>query len=194
MRSKVSVNKGKGKAPAPKRKIQEGRPQQETRSEDEIEAEPNENIQDEDEEPTQREQTPNEGSHVETSKTTQQMDEKICEFFEQNSFFYDLTHESYKDRKRRDVVLAELAAGLGSNWTGDTVWKRFKSLRTDYGKIKALQKKGKSGSGAKKFTRKQQWKLRALQFLDPYSRKGVGNSEETELGQVSSCQGNVVYL
>lgn len=148
MRSKVSVNKGKGKAPAPKRKIQESRLQQETSSEDEIEAEPNENIQDEDKEPTQREQTPNEGSDVETSKTTQQMDEKICEFFEQNSFFYDLTHESYKDRKRRDVVLAEFAAGLGSDWAGDTVWKRFKSLQT-MGSLKPYRRKGRAGPGPK---------------------------------------------
>jgi len=80
MRSKVIVTKGKGKAPAPKRKkIQEGRLQQETSSEDEIEAEPNENIQDEDKEPTQREQTPNEGSDIKTIKTKQQMDENICE-------------------------------------------------------------------------------------------------------------------
>ena len=79
MRSKVSVNKGMGKAPAPKRekyrKVDRSKKlaaktrlrlnQMKTfRTKTKIQ---------------KREQTPNEGSDVETSKTTQQMDEKIRE-------------------------------------------------------------------------------------------------------------------
>lgn len=160
--------KGKSKAPARKRIRQEPDPQQEHSNSSE-----DEHISDIEEE-----------NDKETSKGAEQIDEKICDFFEQNSFFYDLTHESYKDKKRRDSTLAEFASALGSGWTGDKIWSRFKSLRTDYGKIKAQLKKGKSGSGAKKLTQKQQWKLRAFQFLEPYSRKGACDTQDTELGQI----------
>lgn len=45
---------------------------------------------------------------------------------------------------------------------------RFTSNRTNYGKLKKKVKGTKSGSGALKLTRLQQWTLRRYACLDPY--------------------------
>jgi len=59
------------------------------------------------------------------------------------------------------------------------ILRRFKSLRTDYGKLKKL---GKSGSGAKKLTSLQRWKLARFSFLEGHI---TPRSYAQELGRVS---------
>nr|KAG5713570.1 hypothetical protein BaRGS_024618 [Batillaria attramentaria] len=67
--------------------------------------------------------------------------------------------------------------------------KRWKNLRTDYGKLRKVL--GKSGQGAKKMSSLQQWKLMALAFLDKHiQRRGSGQigrgAEEEDMDEVSS--------
>lgn len=120
--------------------------------------------------------------------------EKIADFFEGHSHFYDMTHQDYKNKQRRNFELAEFAAVLGHGWTADKVWRRFVSLRTDYGKLKGIVQKGKSGSGAPKWTPKQKWKLTRLQFLNPFIKRGSGPSGvEEEIGKVSISQNMIEY-
>jgi len=68
------------------------------------------------------------------------------------------------------------------------VWTRFKSIRTDYGKLKRELKEGKSGSGAKKLTPLQKWKVKRYSFLDAYIKV---RASEDQLGKVSISQDNL---
>jgi len=120
-------------------------------------------------------------------------DEKIVEFFADRSYFYDISHEHYKNKPRRNFELDEFAAVLGPGWTRDRVWTRFTSMRTDYGKMKALIAKGKSGQAPIKWTPKQRWKLANLQFLNPYIKRGGSSGPEEEMGQVSTSQNKTEY-
>lgn len=113
--------------------------------------------------------------------------EKICDFFEDHTHFYDMTHTDYKNKQRRNFELSQFAAVLGHGWTADKVWRRFLSLRTDYGKLRGMVQKGKSGSGAVKWTPKQRWKLQRMQFLNPFM-KGAGSATQDEMGKVSISQ------
>ena len=64
--------------------------------------------------------------------------------------------------------------------TAEKILRRWKNWRTDYGKLRRWV--GKTGQGARKKSVLQQWKLRALAFLDPYIlRRGSGS----EMGRVS---------
>ena len=45
-------------------------------------------------------------------------EERIASFFEDQPYFYDLSHESYKNKKLRAAELAEFAATLGPKWDG----------------------------------------------------------------------------
>jgi len=65
--------------------------------------------------------------------------------------------------------------------SGKAVWTRFRSIRTDYGKLKKEAKKGKSGQGAKKLTPLQQWKVSRYRFLDAYIKM---RTSEEEIGKV----------
>lgn len=124
-----------------------------------------------------------------TVDTDQIFNEKIADFFEDHRHFYDMTHSDYKNKQRRNFELQEFAGVLGHDWTPDSIWKRFVSLRTDYGKLKALIQKGKSGSAPVKWTPKQKWKLQRLQFLNPYIKRGTGPSGiPEEMGKVSISQ------
>lgn len=115
--------------------------------------------------------------------------EKIAEFFEDHPHFYNMTHNDYKNKQRRNFELKEFAAILGHGWTADKVWRRFVSLRTDYGKLKGVIQKAKSGSAAPKWTPKQKWKLQRLQFLNPFMKRGGGPSGiPEEMGKVSISQ------
>jgi len=117
------------------------------------------------------------------------INEKIADFFEQRTYFYDISSEDYKNKQRRNFELAEFAALLGRGWTGDRIWRRFLSLRTDYGKLRGIIQKGKSGRAPPMFTPKQKWKLARLTFLNPYMKRGSGFScTEEELGKVSISQ------
>ncbi|XP_011472611.1 uncharacterized protein LOC101174338 [Oryzias latipes] len=159
----------KGKAPAPKKtKVQAVQPQQESSSDEESEQASVADTGDE------------RSSHGEEEPD---VEEKIVSFFKERPHFYDLTHASYKNKQRRNFELTEFASALGHGWTAEKLWKRFVSLRTDYGKLLKVIRKDKSNSGAKKLTPKQQWKLRRMQFLDPH-RKKAGVDEEEELGNV----------
>ncbi|XP_024126788.1 uncharacterized protein LOC112145660 [Oryzias melastigma] len=114
------------------------------------------------------------------------IEERIVSFFEDRPHFYDLTHASYKNKQRRNFELAEFACVLGHGWTPEKLWKRFVSLRTDYGKLLKMIRQSKSGSGVKKLTPKQQWKLRRMQFLEPH-RKNAAVCGEEELGNVPAA-------
>ena len=97
-----------------------------------------------------------------------------------------MSDERYKNKQRRNFELQEFAAVLGAGWTGEKVWRRFLSLRTDYGKLWTVIQKGKLGSAAPKFTAKQKWKLERMQFLDPYMKRADSSTAaEGEMGKVS---------
>lgn len=46
------------------------------------------------------------------------VESKIVEFFEARPYFYDIGSEDYKNKKRRNAELTELAAELGSPFDG----------------------------------------------------------------------------
>jgi len=48
----------------------------------------------------------------------QDVEEKIAQFFEDRPYFYDLSNELYKNKKRRDSELQDLASALGPKWDG----------------------------------------------------------------------------
>jgi len=75
--------------------------------------------------------------------------------------------------------------------SGDAVWTRFKSIRTDIGKLKKDAKKGKSGSAPKKLTPLQQWKVRRYAFLEAYIKVRAG---EEEMGKVSISHNEFVTM
>ncbi len=56
----------------------------------------------------------------------------------------------------------------------DEILRKFKSLRTDYGKLKKLPR---SGSGAKKLTNVQLWKLNRFRFLDAHITRRMHGQE-----------------
>lgn len=116
--------------------------------------------------------------------------EKIVDFIEDHPHFFDMALKDYKNKERRNFELSEFASVLGHGWTPDKIWKRFVSLRTEYGKLLAQVQKGKSGSGARKYTRKQQWKMTRLQFLNPHMKRGNATAcaTEDEIGKVRSAR------
>lgn len=70
------------------------------------------------------------------------------------------------------------------------MWTRFKSIRTDIGKLKKDLKKGKSGSGSKPLTPLQQWKLKRYAFLEAFIKVRASD----EIGKVSISQNNSVTI
>jgi len=48
----------------------------------------------------------------------QEVEERIADFFEARPYFYDLSHDKYKNRKLRDYELAQFAKSLGRKWDG----------------------------------------------------------------------------
>jgi len=69
-------------------------------------------------------------------------------------------------------------------FTGSKVKTRFRSLRTDFVRLKRELKllKSKSGVGAKKLTALQRWKLQRFNFLSAHCRP---TKLPEELGRVS---------
>ena len=64
----------------------------------------------------------------------------------------------------------------------ETLWKRFKTNRTDHGKLRARVKKAKSGLGQlRALTQRQIFKLNRYSFLDQYQKP---RNETETLGQV----------
>lgn len=45
-------------------------------------------------------------------------EELIASFFEDRPYFYDLTHEAYKNKRLRASELADFAKSLGPKWDG----------------------------------------------------------------------------
>ena len=43
--------------------------------------------------------------------------DKIVAFFEERPYFYDISHEAYSNRKRKDAEVAEFAKTIG--WNGE---------------------------------------------------------------------------
>jgi len=58
------------------------------------------------------------GSEEADYEGRQDIEEKIAQFFEDRPYFYDISSEIYKNKRRRDCELAEFAASLGPKWDG----------------------------------------------------------------------------
>ena len=184
-----NVGKGKGKPPPSKKAKKTPEPEPPSTSEEEDDDEEDRD-RDEDDEAADDDDD-DQSSQKKSSREREKVDieEVLCRFFEARTYFYDLADERYKDKLGRQTELEQLALELGPGWTGDNAWKRFVSLRTDYGKLRQQLRKGKSGSGAIRLTVKQKWKLSRLSFLDPFMRKSGAGTDE--MGKVSICQDNI---
>ena len=84
-------------------------------------AEPEEGIQEQSQEPTEEplpegEAAGPEGDGDKTDKAgtvcTTEQDEQIAAFFEEHTFFYDMTNSEYKNKKKRENLLLELARSM----------------------------------------------------------------------------------
>uniref|UniRef100_UPI00358F4212 transcriptional regulator ATRX homolog n=1 Tax=Myxine glutinosa TaxID=7769 RepID=UPI00358F4212 len=105
----------------------------------------------------------------------------IVEFYEAHPYFYNLRHEKYRNTKLKEAELAELAKEI--KWTVEKIKRRFKNLRSAYGKLKnRAGSSGKSGQASSKLTSLQQWKLRNLAFLDEVIQP---RTQGQELGRVA---------
>uniref|UniRef100_UPI00358FB56D uncharacterized protein isoform X1 n=1 Tax=Myxine glutinosa TaxID=7769 RepID=UPI00358FB56D len=107
--------------------------------------------------------------------------QRIVEFYEAHPYFYNLRHEKYRNTKLKEAELAELAKEI--KWTVEKIKRRFKNLRSAYGKLKnRAGSSGKSGQASSKLTSLQQWKLRNLAFLDEVIQP---RTQGQELGRVA---------
>ncbi|XP_071083691.1 uncharacterized protein [Haliotis cracherodii] len=98
--------------------------------------------------------------------------QRIVEFYEAHPYFYNLTHEKYRNTKLKEAELAELAKEI--KWTVSSesnpvekIKRRFKNLRSAYCKLKnRAGSAGKWGQASRRLTSRQEWKLRNLAFLE----------------------------
>ncbi|XP_048252656.1 uncharacterized protein LOC125380935 [Haliotis rufescens] len=91
--------------------------------------------------------------------------QRIVEFYEAHPYFYNLRHEKYRNTKLKEAELAELAKEI--KWTVEKIKRRFKNLRSAYGKLKnRAGSAGKWGQASRRLTSRQEWKLRNLAYLD----------------------------
>jgi len=64
--------------------------------------------------------------------------------------------------------------------------KRFRSNRSDWGKLKDRVKGSASGSGAlKPLTVIQKWKVQNWAFLEPFIKRKKNRQAQAEMGKVS---------
>lgn len=79
---------------------------------------------------------------------------------EGREYLYQLAHPNYRNNCMKQIIWREISAVVGIS--ADEAMKRWKALRGRYIKI---TKQPKSGSAAKKLSSKDEWLMRALDFL-----------------------------
>ena len=107
---------------------------------------------------------------------TPEEEQHLAEWFGDNPIFYDQMHRDFKDRAKRERVLAEKGEPLGISGNDLFLW--FKSLRSMFGR---LQKK-KSGQARTNFTARQQWVFDNFAFLKSHI---VIRTDHKQLGQLT---------
>ena len=101
----------------------------------------------------------------------------LVDWFRDRPFFYNQRDPDFKNRQKKDRLLAEVGAKLGLS--GPDVGRWFKSMRNVYGK---WLRHGKSGQADESLTPRQQWTLKSFKFLDEHMRV---QSSSLTLGRVS---------
>ena len=104
-------------------------------------------------------------------------EDRLVDWFRDRPFFYNQRDPEFKNRQKKDRLLAEVGAELGLS--GPDVGHWFKSMRNVYGK---WLRHGKSGQADESLTPRQQWTLKSFKFLDEHMRV---QSSSLTLGRVS---------
>ena len=101
----------------------------------------------------------------------------MCDWYQDNSFFYDKLNREYRNADKKKAVMTEKARSL--NLMYDDLTKYFTSLGTQYGRLK-LKKSGQ-GAADKLLTHYQLWVLDNYAFLGRH----IITTAMRQLGNVS---------
>ena len=106
-----------------------------------------------------------------------EIEEQLVDWFRDNALLYDKWSPDYKNRMKRESLVAEMGIKLRLSESFVSHW--LHAMRTQFGK---LRKQGKSGQMTELFTTRQQGTLRSFSFLDVQQRV---QSSSLMLGMVS---------
>ena len=90
-----------------------------------------------------------------TDQLTPQQEDDLCDWYRENTFFYDKMNRQYRNADKKKDVITEKARSL--NLAYDDLMKYFASLRMQYGKLKL--KKSSQAAVEKLLTHHQLWVL-----------------------------------
>ena len=112
-----------------------------------------------------------------TDQLTNTQEDDQCQWYQDNSYFYDKTHKGYRLTEKKKRVMTEMANYLDLGY--DDLLKYFASMRTQYGKRK--QKKSGQDASDKPLTHHQKWILEHYAFF----RHHIITTTTRQLGNVS---------
>ncbi|XP_019647977.1 PREDICTED: uncharacterized protein LOC109488220 isoform X2 [Branchiostoma belcheri] len=135
---------------------------------------------DQDSEPyPSNQQTPQSSQKVAISE---EQDDLIASFLESHPAFYDVSHTDYKNKGKKNAWLRNAAPAIGL--TSKQILTRFRTMRTDYFKLKRKVAE-RAARGRHKITPLQEFKLRRYKFLDAHYR-GRDKTSSSALGSVNT--------
>lgn len=102
------------------------------------------------------------------------LEEQLVTLVEERPPLYDITLQCYSNRNKKDTLWTEIETEL--RLSAKVVRKKWENLRTVYNRYKKPAPCGSSGAPR---TQRQQWILRRLQFIEPYTKRKESTSNLT---------------
>merc|ERR1712121_6903 len=88
----------------------------------------------------------------------------LAEWLQENDFIYNRTHEDYKNKIKKERVIAEKGRSLRPPRTLQEINRWIHTRRTQFGKLLKKQE-GKSGAARRRETDHERWILQTFQFF-----------------------------
>ena len=107
-------------------------------------------------------------------------EEKVAQWYQDNDVFYNKHHRGYKDTRKKDQMLEEMARTLETPCTGKQLKTWLESMRTQFGR---LIRAGPSGSAKLNPTEKEAWVLRSFRCVEPFIRR-TGGKSSSQVGRL----------
>ena len=112
--------------------------------------------------PTPRKRAKQSPAVTSQAPITHEMEDELVDWFEAHPIFFDQSTSEFKNRAKRDNLLAQKAEELGV--TRSTLWTWLTNMRTVFGRLK----KKKSGQNDKPLTARQKFIRDRFQFLNAH--------------------------